>query len=91
MEKNQQEKGLGELAISALRMWAHSNPRRMAFYTKIAWRIWQADRRRIKNKRKIGSPIPSVLAISPTMHCNYNCIGCYSRNRKSNNELSTQN
>jgi MoaA/NifB/PqqE/SkfB family radical SAM enzyme len=38
----------------------------------------------------VGGPIPVVLAISPTMRCNYNCGGCYSRGRPTDGELSTE-
>jgi len=34
--------------------------------------------------------IPSVVAISPTMRCNYTCSGCYSRGRSTQDELSTE-
>ena len=33
--------------------------------------------------------MPSVLAVSPTMRCNYSCAGCYSRGRPTDDELST--
>ncbi|MEW5785949.1 MAG: radical SAM protein [Bacillota bacterium] len=33
--------------------------------------------------------MPAVIAVSPTMRCNYNCQGCYSRNRATEDELTT--
>jgi MoaA/NifB/PqqE/SkfB family radical SAM enzyme len=61
----------------------------MAFLLKVAWRMRRADRRRKGQKKRIDGSIPSVVAISPTMRCNYNCAGCYSRGRPTEDELST--
>jgi len=46
-------------------------------------------RRHRRKQRQIDGSVPSVLAISATMRCNYNCKGCYSRGRPTNDELST--
>jgi MoaA/NifB/PqqE/SkfB family radical SAM enzyme len=74
---------------AALRMWARLSPRRIVFLLRIAWRHWRAKRRHTRQQRRINGPVPSVLAISPTMRCNYNCQGCYSRGRPEDDELST--
>ncbi len=42
----------------------------------------------MRRERAIGGAIPWVLALSPTMRCNYDCGGCYSRGRPTDNELS---
>lgn len=73
----------------ALRTWAGFSPRRIALLLRISWRHRQAIRRHRRNQRHIDGSIPSVLAVSPTMRCNYNCKGCYSRGRPTDNELST--
>ncbi len=73
----------------AIWTWARFNPRRVALLLRISWRHWHAIRRHRRNQRHIDGSIPSVLAISPTMRCNYNCKGCYSRGRPTSNELST--
>jgi MoaA/NifB/PqqE/SkfB family radical SAM enzyme len=73
----------------ALWTWARLNPRRIAVLSGISWRHRRATRRRRQNQRRIDGPIPSILAISPTMRCNYNCRGCYSRGRPTDDELST--
>lgn len=52
--------------------------------------MWRADRRRKRQNGRIDGPIPPVVAISPTMRCNYNCSGCYSRGRPTADELSTE-
>jgi MoaA/NifB/PqqE/SkfB family radical SAM enzyme len=62
----------------------------MLFFLKISIRLLSAKRRRTRKQKSIKGNIPAVIAISPTMRCNYNCRGCYSRNRISNHELSTQ-
>ena len=74
---------------TALWIWARFSPRRIIFLLRMFWRHWRADRRRKRQQRQVDGPIPSVLAISPTMRCNYNCQGCYSRGRPIDNELST--
>ena len=74
----------------ALWTWARFNPRRTALLLRISWRHWHAICRHRRKQRRIEGSIPSVLAISPTMRCNYNCKGCYSRGRPTDNELSTR-
>jgi MoaA/NifB/PqqE/SkfB family radical SAM enzyme len=81
--------GIGDLVMSALWKWARSSPRRMLFLLRVAWRLWQAKHRRVRHERQIDGLVPSVVAISPTMRCNYNCVGCYSRGRRTDNELTT--
>lgn len=80
---------IGTLIKSALLMWGRSGPRRMLFVLRIALRTWRAARRRSIVENRINASIPSVLAISPTMRCNYHCEGCYSRGRATDGELST--
>jgi sulfatase maturation enzyme AslB (radical SAM superfamily) len=74
---------------AALWMWARFSLRRIVFLFRMFWRHWRANRRWKRQQRQIDGLIPSVLAISPTMRCNYNCQGCYSRGRPTDNELST--
>ena len=71
-------------------MWGRSGPRRMIFFLRVAWRMWRAGRRRKRQENHLDAPIPTVVAISPTMRCNYNCSGCYSRGRPTENELTTE-
>lgn len=80
---------IGDLIRSALLMWGRSGPRRMFFVLRIAFRTWRAARRRSLVANRINASVPSVLAISPTMRCNYHCHGCYSRGRAVDGELST--
>jgi len=74
---------------TALWIWARFSLRRIVFLLRISWRHWHANRRRRRKQRRFDGSIPLVLAISPTMRCNYNCRGCYSRGRPTDNELST--
>ncbi len=48
-----------------------------------------AQCRRRWRERTINGSIPWTLAISPTMKCNYDCGGCYSRGRPTDDELTT--
>lgn len=89
-DSSETDQGVGDLFMSALRRWGTSGPRRFLFFLRIAYRLWRAERRRIRCERHLGSPVPSVVAISPTMRCNYDCQGCYSRGRRTQNELSTE-
>lgn len=73
----------------ALWLWARSSPRRMLFLLRVNWRRWRAQRRRRRQQSRINAMIPPILAVSPTMRCNYNCQVCYSRGRSEENELST--
>ena len=74
---------------AALWVWARFRPRRIIFLLRMFWRHWSANRRGKRQQCRIVGTIPSVLAISPTMRCNYNCQGCYSRGRPTDDELST--
>jgi MoaA/NifB/PqqE/SkfB family radical SAM enzyme len=74
---------------AAVLRWAHFSPCRIVFLLRISWRHWLANRRRRRQQCQIDGSIPSVLAISPTMRCNYNCKACYSRGRPTDDELST--
>jgi MoaA/NifB/PqqE/SkfB family radical SAM enzyme len=55
---------------------------------RIGRRLLLAELRRRRRERTIGAPIPWVVALSPTMECNYDCRGCYSRGRPTHGELS---
>jgi len=44
--------------------------------------------RRKKCQKKKGLLAPVAIALSPTMQCNLSCIGCYSHDYPSDNELS---
>ena len=91
MDSRGQEKreiGVGDLVKSALWMWGRSSPRRMGFLARVAWRLWRAERRRVRRQRQIDGLVPAIVAISPTMRCNYACQGCYSRGRPTDNELT---
>jgi MoaA/NifB/PqqE/SkfB family radical SAM enzyme len=83
------ERGVGDLVMTALWRWGRSSPRRMVFLLRVAWRLWRAKRRRLRHEHHIDRSLPAVVAISPTMRCNYNCAGCYSRGGPTDNELST--
>ncbi len=70
--------------------WAIKQPYNLLFFLHITWRVRQANYRRRRIQGQLGCPIPSVVAISPTMRCNYNCVGCYSRGRPTENEFSRE-
>ena len=88
--KKPKKNNIGDFMRTAMWMWARSNPLRLFFFLKVGSRLLFAKRKKTKKEKNIKGIIPSVIAISPTMRCNYNCTGCYSRDRISDNELSTQ-
>jgi MoaA/NifB/PqqE/SkfB family radical SAM enzyme len=79
---------VGNLMKSALRMWGKSSPYRFFFFLRIGMRFWRSYLHRLLIKKRIGEPFPSVIAVSPTMRCNYNCMGCYSNDRPVDDELT---
>ncbi len=81
---------IGILMIIAILNWSFKSPKRFIFFIRIISRFILANMRRFVAERTIDGKIPVVLAISPTMKCNYNCIGCYSRGRMEDDELSTE-
>jgi len=92
MKKNKKLKQnkIGDFMRAAMWMWARSSLSGMLFFLRVAIRLLLAKRLKKKKQTSIDGNIPTVIAISPTMRCNYNCRGCYSRDRISNNELRTQ-
>jgi MoaA/NifB/PqqE/SkfB family radical SAM enzyme len=88
-KKKTKQNTIGDFMRVAMWMWARSNLSGIRFFFKVGLRLLLAKKRKEKNQKIIQGNIPAVIAISPTMRCNYNCTGCYSRDRISNNELST--
>jgi MoaA/NifB/PqqE/SkfB family radical SAM enzyme len=79
---------IGDLIGLALWRWGCSRPNRMRRVAGLTWRMLLAELRRRRRERRIDAPIPWVIAISPTMECNYDCRGCYSRGRPTDDELT---
>jgi MoaA/NifB/PqqE/SkfB family radical SAM enzyme len=90
MEESREEENVGSLVKASLRMWGSSSPRRFLFFIKIFMRFWSAELRRKRSISRLRAHICRVIALSPTMRCNYDCIGCYSRNRPVRDELITE-
>ncbi len=92
MKKNKKLKqnGIGDFMRLAMWMWGRSSLSGMLFFLRVGIRLFLAKKRKERKQKTIDGNIPAVIAISPTMRCNYNCRGCYSRDRISNNELGTQ-
>jgi MoaA/NifB/PqqE/SkfB family radical SAM enzyme len=79
---------VGDLIGLALWRWGRRSPRRFAWVAGRTWKLGLAELRRRRLERRIGAPVPWVVAVSPTMTCNYSCSGCYSRGRPEDGELS---
>lgn len=86
MAKNQ---NIGSLIAASIYRWSISDISRIGFLIRILRVFTFSTLRRAYMKIVIKAKIPVVLATSPTMSCNYDCVGCYSRDRVSENELST--
>jgi MoaA/NifB/PqqE/SkfB family radical SAM enzyme len=87
--KPPKERGIGALVALALWRWGRTAPRSLFFLLRTAFWIWRANARRRRIQDRIEGHIPTVVAISPTMNCNYHCRGCYSRGRPATGELTT--
>lgn len=92
MKKNKKSKqnSIGDFMRFAMWSWGRSSFPGFLFFLRVGTRLLLSKRRKEKKQKSIDGIIPTVIAISPTMRCNYNCTGCYSRDRISNNELSTR-
>jgi len=90
MKKNKKSKqnSIGDFMRFAMWSWGRSSFPGFLFFLKVGVRLLLAKRRKERKQKSTDGIIPTVIAISPTMRCNYNCKGCYSRDRISNNELS---
>ena len=70
--------------------WSLNSPRRVLFFSRVALRFWRGGRRRAHWQKRLDCAVPPVIALSPTMQCNYGCRGCYSRGRPTDHELSAE-
>jgi MoaA/NifB/PqqE/SkfB family radical SAM enzyme len=94
------ELGVGEIMREAFRA-SRGSARRLLFIVRTGLRVWRSARRRALNLRRMGDrlcggTIAPILALSPTMRCNYRCRGCFTEGRREpassecqENELST--
>ncbi len=82
------KQGIGPRVRSALWLWARSGLRGVIFLLRAGIRVWRANRRRRRQEKRLDAHIPTVLALSPTLRCNYNCRGCYSRHRAEADEMT---
>ena len=80
---------VGDLIGLALWRWGCTSLTRFRWVARRTCHIGFAELRRLVRERRMGAPIPRVVAVSPTMRCNYECGGCYSRGRPTENELTT--
>jgi MoaA/NifB/PqqE/SkfB family radical SAM enzyme len=81
---------IGSLLVASMWNWSCARHHGIKFFLNIFYHFIIASARRTFTKVRIRGIVPSVIAISPTMRCNYNCIGCYSRDRIDENELTTE-
>ena len=87
-KKESKQRTIGDFMRFAMWTWGRSNLSGMRFFFQVGLRLLLAKKRKAKNRKNIKGIIPAVIAISPTMRCNYHCTGCYSRERISDKELS---
>lgn len=84
-----QNRGIGSLMRRALLMWGQRGGHGLLFLGRAGLRYSWARRRHKKCERELNTTIPTVLILSVTMRCNYNCQGCYSRGLAEEEELTT--
>ncbi len=80
--------GIGFLTRRAYYLFGRKGLRGASLLAGAGIRLFRSNRRRNKFRRKNGFTIPTVLVVSVTMACNYDCLGCYSRGRSDSGELS---
>jgi len=83
------ERNIGHLILAALRSRVLRSPYRLSFFVRNAFRIRRAEATHRRMQKDEPGVIPTILAISPTMRCNLDCGGCYSRRRPEEEELTT--
>lgn len=87
MENKPKEKRLGQLFFTSLWRWGR-RPGFLLFFFHAGRRLLLARYRHYHKQRTLKTHIPSVLALSPTMMCNYRCLGCYAQDRPTEKELT---
>ncbi|MDZ4133595.1 MAG: radical SAM protein, partial [Dethiobacteria bacterium] len=80
--------GIGTLARQAYYLIGRKGLHGASLLIGAAIRLQRANRRRKHFAAKHNLIIPTVLVVSVTMVCNYDCLGCYSRGRSDSGELS---
>ena len=85
---SRQADGIGHLARRAYYLMGRKGLHEASLLVGAAIRLHRANRRRRHYAAKHNLVIPTVLVVSVTMACNYDCLGCYSRGRPDNGELS---
>lgn len=88
LSSNSGKNGIGFLTRKAYYLVGRKGLRGAGLLAGAGIRLFRSNRRRKKIERKNGLPIPTVLVVSVTMACNYDCLGCYSRGRPDYSELS---
>lgn len=86
----QERFGIGFLMVLTILRWGLKKPKRFLFFPRIISKFLILFLKRVIVEKTMKLKVPTVLAISPTMRCNYDCIGCYSRDRGIDNELSSK-
>jgi MoaA/NifB/PqqE/SkfB family radical SAM enzyme len=80
--------GIGTLARKAYYLIGRKGFQGTSLLIGAAIRLHRSNRRRKKFATKHNLVVPTVLVVSVTMACNYDCLGCYSRGRPESGELS---
>lgn len=80
--------GIGSLARQAYYLMGRKGLHGASLLIGAAIRLQRANRRRKYFAAKHNLVVPTVLVVSVTMVCNYDCLGCYSRGRSDSGELS---
>jgi MoaA/NifB/PqqE/SkfB family radical SAM enzyme len=82
--------GVGTLARRAYYLMGRKGLHGASLLIGAVIRLQRANRRRKHFAAKHNLVIPTVLVVSVTMVCNYDCLGCYSRGRSDRGELSKE-
>ena len=80
----------GEVFLTRLLKGLHPNVRKNYLANMIASLFFRDQKVYDRLRAKYGFNPPSVMLISPTMRCNYHCVGCYAGDYTTDDDLEPE-
>lgn len=69
--------------------FVHPNFRTRGLVNLFVNEVYMGHQERKKHSEKLGTNVPALLVISPTMRCNLQCTGCYAGRYTKKDEIDT--
>lgn len=89
MVRSLNRENIGSLIVIVLLQWGYKDHGVFSL-ARITMKIQEVKRKRYRMLCTVEGVISLVLAISPTMKCNYPCSGCYVQGKNAENKLSSK-